>query len=237
MDFEWVETDKNKCWFKKVCKHGSDLNYCNNNFCIMNHKMNFLTTSALLSDKDKYPIALVPDADGTDKDRFLILKDIQMNISDFVTSGRNLFIYSKITGNGKSAWSKKLLLSWFNSIIYFTDYECRGLFINVPRFFNELKDNISKKSEYIEYVKQYLDNVDLVVWDEIGVKNLGPWEHDILLNYINLRVEKGKANIFTSNMIPQELKDKLGDRLYSRIVQTSILVELNGKDKRGLILN
>ena len=196
--------------------------------------MNFLTTYSLLSSKDKYPIPLIPDADGTDKDKFLQLKEIQADINNFVTEGKNLFIYSKITGNGKSAWAKKLLLSWFNSIIYFSDYECRGLYINLPRFFNELKDNISNKSDYIQYVRDKIAKVDLVVWDEIGVKNLGNWEHDQLLNYINLRIEGGKSNIFTSNMGPEEIREKLGDRLYSRIIQTSQLIEFNGKDKRGL---
>lgn len=234
MLFDYEDTNKGQCWFRKVCKHKDDLSFCENNFCVLNHKMNFLTTYSLLSSKDKYPIPLVPDADGTDKDKFLQLKEIQADINNFVTEGKNLFIYSKITGNGKSAWAKKLLLSWFNSIIYFSDYECRGLYINLPRFFNELKDNISNKSDYIQYVRDKIAKVDLVVWDEIGVKNLGNWEHDQLLNYINLRIEGGKSNIFTSNMIPEEIREKLGDRLYSRIIQTSQLIELKGKDKRAL---
>jgi DNA replication protein DnaC len=232
MTFDFEETDKSKCWFKKVCKHKDESDFCDN--CILNHKMNFLVTYSLLSSKDKYPIPLVPDADGTDMDKFLELKSIQAEINNFVTEGKNLFIYSKITGNGKSAWAKKLLLSWFNSIVYHTDYTCRGLYVSVPRFFNESKSNISEKSDYIQYLKERITNVDLVVWDEIGVKNLTDWEHDILLNLINLRAESGLANIFTSNMTPNELKDRLGDRLYSRIIQLSTLIELNGKDKRGL---
>ena len=234
MLFDYEETDKEKCWFRKVCKHKDDLGYCNENFCILNHKMNYLTTSSLLSNKDKYPIALVPDADGTDKDKFLQLKEIQADINNFVTEGKNLFIYSNITGNGKSAWAKKLLLSWFNSIIYFSDYECRGLYINLPRFFTELRNNISQKSDYIQYVNEKITKVDLVVWDEIGMKGLNNWEHEIILNFINLRIENGKSNIFTSNMNPDQIRENLGDRLYSRIVEMSRLIELTGKDKRAL---
>lgn len=231
-----MSIDKEKCWFRKVCKHKDDLTYCENNFCVLHHKMDFLCEQAFLSDKDKYPVTLIPDADGTDKDKFLQLKEIQLDITNFVNEGKSLFIYSKITGNGKSAWAKKLLLTWFSSIIFFSDYECRGLYINVPRFLNELKEDISKKSDYIAFIKENITKVDLVIWDEIGVKNLGAWEHDILLNYINLRCEYGKANIYTSNINPSELKEKLGDRLYSRIIQLSRIIEFKGKDKRALNL-
>lgn len=229
-----MSNKEDKCWFRKVCKHKDDLDWCKNNFCVLHNKMDFLCEQSLLSEKDKYPIPLMPDADGTDRDKFIQLKAIQGDINNFVNNGKNLFIYSKFTGNGKSSWAKKLLLSWFSSVVFFTDYECRGLCINVPRLFNEMKNNISQKSEYISIIKKYVGVVDLVVWDEIGVKNLGTWEHDILLDYINIRLERGKSNIYTSNMTPNEIKELLGDRLYSRIVQTSQQVELRGKDKRGL---
>lgn len=148
MNFEY-NTDKEKCWFRKGCNYGNNIEYCKNNFCILNHKMDFLTQSALMSEKDKYPIKLFPDANGTDYDKFVRIKAIQTDIKEFVNNGKNLLIYSKITGNGKSASAKKLLLAYLASIIYEADYECRALYINLPRLFNELKDNISKNSEYV----------------------------------------------------------------------------------------
>ncbi|WP_300924690.1 ATP-binding protein [uncultured Clostridium sp.] len=234
MLFDNEEPNKEECWFKNNCKRRKDGQLCEDNFCLLNYKMNELVTLALLSNKDKYPIALFTDADGTDKDKFIELKQIQTDIKDFVNQGKNLFIYSNITGNGKSAWAKKLLLSWFQSIIFESEFECRGLYISLPRFFSELRNNINEKSDYIQYVNQYIPKVDLIVWDEIGIKNLNNWEHEIILNFINLRIEAGKANIFTSNMNPEQIRQALGDRLYSRIVQTSKLIELKGKDKRAL---
>lgn len=232
--FDYEEVSNNDCWFKNICKIRLSNETCNNITCPINQKMNALVEHSLLSNKDKFPITLIPDADGTDKDKFMELKKIQINISDFVTSGKNLFIYSKNVGNGKSSWSKKLLLSWFKSIIFTSDFVCRGLFINVTKFFNELRNNIDDKSDYITYVKELIPKVDLVVWDDIGIKTLTTWEHDVLFDIINTRVEKGLSNIYTSNMTPIELKEKLGDRLHSRIIQLSTLIELNGKDKRAL---
>ena len=46
-----------------------------------------------------------------------------------------------------------------------------------------------------------------------------------------------KSNIYTSNVTGQELKDKLGERLYSRIVNLSTNIELRGTDKRSVMVN
>ena len=46
-------------------------------------------------------------------------------------------------------------------------------------------------------------------------------------------IEK-KSNIFTSNLGKRELANALGERLASRICNTSIDIELNGADKRYL---
>ena len=44
----------------------------------------------------------------------------------------------------------------------------------------------------------------------------------------------GKSNIYTSNLDLDELKEKVGDRLFSRIANNSVNIEFFGKDKRSL---
>ena len=44
----------------------------------------------------------------------------------------------------------------------------------------------------------------------------------------------GKSNIYTSNMTANELNERLGSRLYSRIQNLSVDIEFAGSDKRGL---
>lgn len=229
--YDYVENKD--CWFKDICKYRQS-NDCSDMACPIIHKMNSLVELSLLNNKDRFPIPLFIDSDGTDKEKFLELREIQKNIHDFVIDGKNLFIYSKIPGNGKSSWAKKLLLSWFKSIVFKTDYECRGIYISVPKLLLEFKNNISSPSEYVKKVKERIPYADLVIWDEIGVKTLTAWEHDILFDFLNTRLESGLANIYTTNQTPEELRDSLGDRLYSRIIQLSTLIEFKGKDKRGL---
>lgn len=108
------------------------------------------------------------------------------------------------------------------------------MFIHVPRFLLSIKDNISQKSDYVQYIKDNVFDADLVVFDEVGTKSLTNFEHEHILNIINTRLEMGKANIYTSNLSNEEMLDKMGERLFSRIIHNSNDVGLVGADKRGL---
>ena len=203
-------------------------------FCIKNFKMNSLYNMSLMREKQRQHRDLHIDADGTDKEMFSLLKQYEDHILDFVTEGRNLYIYSSNCGNGKTSWSLRLAQSYLNKIWYSTPTECKVLFINVPKFFIKLKDNIGTTNEYITHIKKYVADCDLVVWDDIGTKVGTEFEVENLLNIINNRIDNGKSNIYTSNIQPEELRTCLGDRLYSRVVNMSSLIHLQGKDKRGL---
>ena len=143
-------------------------------------------------------------------------------------------MWSSMTGNGKTAWSLRLIQAYLSKIWVTSDLSCRALFINVPKFFLSLKDNISQRNDYISHIKSNVLNADLVVWDEVALKTLTPFEMENLLSLINNRIDLGKANIYTSNISPNELLNLVGDRLYSRIINKSDVLEFRGADKRNL---
>jgi DNA replication protein DnaC len=179
-------------------------------------------------------VALRIDADGTDRDEFMQLKEIETNIEKFVEDGSSLYIYSTTCGNGKTAWSIRMIQSYFNAIWHKCDLKCKAMFISVPRFLLALKDNISAKNDYVEHIKENILDADLVVWDEVATKAVTQFEHEHLLSLINSRIDMGKAQIFTSNVTPDVLASIVGDRLYSRIINLSTVLEFRGADKRGL---
>lgn len=226
------------CYLYDNCKKHANAN-CNlseDAFCVKLFKLNYLFEESLLSDKQRTLTPLYIDEDGTDKAQFSQLKEMSDNIEKFVSSGNNLFLHSSICGNGKTEWAIRMIQTYFNSIWYKCDLNCKALFINVPRFLIALKDSIHEPSEYIEHIKKNVLDVDLVVWDELGIKNATQFEHEHLLNLINTRIDYNKSNIYTSNLNSEELKVRLGERLHSRIVKLSTDIELFGKDKRGLKL-
>ena len=230
----------NKCWLKDTCKKYNDVTKecdCRNDdvFCIKLFKLDVLYNKSLLTENQRKRVKFVLDANKADREEYIQLQEIEKNIEKFIKDGNNLYIHSCITGNGKTAWSIRMIQSYFNKIWYKSDMECKALFINVPKFLLSLKDNISNKNEYKKKIKNNVLEADLVVWDEVGTKGLTQFEHENLLSLINTRIDMCKLNIYTSNMRPEELKGLLGDRLYSRIVKLSTEIEFKGQDKRGLV--
>lgn len=204
-------------------------------FCPRLFRMNYLFDESLMSIKQRQHTPLRLDEDGTDREAFNRLKSIEDNIEKFVETGSNLYIHSPISGNGKTEWSLRLIQSYISKIWFKSDLRCRALFINVPRYLISLKESISTPSDYVDHVKKNIFNADIVVFDEIGIKAATTFEFENLLNFINTRIDLGKTNIYTSNLNSQELNDRLGARLYSRILNMSIDVEFKGLDKRGLV--
>lgn len=225
------EFDKNKCWWRFSCPLYGDEKECTPS-CLRYVKMHYLVTQSLLTEKQQCPKKLFPEA--VDVDAFRHLSKIKDNIVEWVADGNNLMIWSQINGNGKTAFSVKLLLSYLANIWVSSDFQTRALFINVTRFLTGLKDSISIDSEYVNHIKDTVLLADLVVWDDIGIKNLTGFEHDYLYTYINNRIDNGKANIFTANLTGTDLREAVGDRLYSRIVNGSDVVQFKGADRRGL---
>ena len=218
------------CYLRIVC-NGKD---CNNDFCLRKYKMDSLFSAALLSENQKQHIALRVDEDGTDLEQFKQLADMEKNIIKFIEDGKNLYLHSSNCGNGKSSWSLRLMQAYFNKIWARSDGRCRALFISVPRFLQALKDNITARSLYVDYIKDNVLEADLVVWDDIAAKMGSEFELTNLLNIIDNRLALGKSNIYTSNLNRQQLYTALGERLTSRIANMSIDIELFGSDKRNL---
>lgn len=203
-------------------------------FCARLFKINTLQDNALLTQKQRDYIPLRIDADGSDREAFMRLKQIEQHIEDFVREGHNLYLFSRNTGCGKTSWSLRLLNSYFEKIWYRSDITCKGLFINVPRFLISLRDNISQKSEYIKYIKDNALNADVIIWDDIATKGFTTFEMENIYNIINTRLDDGRSNIYTSNLAGEDLREAMGDRLYSRVMYCSEVIEFVGADKRGI---
>ncbi len=221
-----------KCYMYQNCNRKD----CNSDFCLRKYKMDSLYSAALMTDSQKKHITLRVDEDGTDLEQFKQLAAIEQNIVSFVSEGKNLYLHSANCGNGKSSWSLRLAEAYFNKIWARTEVKCRVLFISVPRFLLALKDNITARSTYVDYIKDNVLEADLVIWDDIAAKMGSEFELTHLLNIIDNRLALGKSNIYTSNLNRQQLYTALGERLTSRIANMSMDVELHGADKRILKL-
>lgn len=218
---------------KKDCDIWQDIT---NNFCMRYFKIDKILDNAMLSPKQRKDIKLVLDSDKSDYNSYATLNKFKESIMNNIEDNVNLYIYSEITGNGKTSWAIKLLTEYVKKNWINIQINSRPvLFINVPQYLLELKLNIRSQSEYVQIVQDNFLKADLIVWDDIGTKTASDFELEYLLSMIDNRQRlERKIDIYTSNIIPTELQKYVGDRLASRILNTSQLIEFKGQDKRGL---
>ena len=222
------------CYLNEFCKAYKNGNCPFPEFCVKKFKEDKFYDLALVSEVQRKNVELYLDSTNDDYNAFLKLNNVKKNIEDFVLFGKNLYIFSTKTGNGKTSWSLKLLQAYVNNIWYKKEISCVGLFISVPRYLLSIKDAISNNNEYAKHIKENVLDADLVIWDDIATKNMTEFETENVLSIIDARINLGKSNIFTSNITNKELQLYVGDRLSSRILGTSEPIEFIGSDKRIL---
>ena len=71
-----------------------------------------------------------------------------------------------------------------------------------------------------------------VIIDDVGSEKITDWVSETFYLMVNKRYNNVAPTIFTSNLNPQDLSERVGDRTVSRIVEMCDVVELVGADRR-----
>jgi len=85
-----------------------------------------------------------------------------------------------------------------------------------------------------ERVLEMLKKCKLLIIDDIGAEKVTEWVRERLVSIINTRVSGGLSTIYTSNLSPDELVSQFEERIASRVLGCSQIIEITGKDRRGL---
>ena len=179
-------------------------------------------------------IALFPQE--IDLDAFHRLKNIENQCIRFVKEHWNLNIYSNTVGNGKTSWAIKIVRAYIDTYAcHYGNVDC--LYINVPDFMALRKrgfGNCIAQSQFAELEERAM-NAKIVIFDELASKQTSEFDEDLLYRIINHRVSNSKSSIYTSNVLPQELKKILGERIADRVISApnTANVELRGDSRRG----
>ena len=213
------------CIYKDICDNDCGIS------CLRYLEMKYMLDNSNIPKSMQRITKLIPD--DCDYNAFVKLADIQQSVGDFVDSGSNLYIYSNMCGNGKTTWSLKIMLQYFDSVWAGNAFTKRGLFLNVPTFLYECKNAITNPTKEFNNLKALIPTVDLLILDDIACTDLSKFDYSTLLVYINSRVLNKKSIIYTSNVKPEDLYDIVGQRIASRICsKDTIKVEFKGGDNR-----
>ncbi len=103
---------------------------------------------------------------------------------------------------------------------------------SLPRLLNLLRESMDSERGMVDFMDR-LTAVDLLHLDDLGAENSSDWVLEQLYSIVNARYEAECAIVATTNLMPDELSDRLGPRTVSRLVEIcGDLIPLFGEDKR-----
>jgi DNA replication protein DnaC len=98
-----------------------------------------------------------------------------------------------------------------------------AVFVEVPTLLNQIIETYRNGSNFTEMqIMHGLSDCDLLAIDDLGAekhKSDDDWAVEKIYMIVNNRYKNCKSTIFTTNLDSKSLRDKLGDRIYSRIVE------------------
>jgi DNA replication protein DnaC len=166
----------------------------------------------------------VSDIARTAPDQIRSVRRYVSAIEANVDAGKGLWIQGDV-GTGKTTLamlvSKAALDAGRSVAIY-----------SLPRLLNLLRESMDSDKGMVDFMDR-LTAVDLLHLDDLGAENQTDWVLEQLYSIVNSRYEAERAIVATTNLMPDELSERLGARTVSRLVEIcGDLIPLYGEDKR-----
>ena len=216
-----------RCYAESYCKR--DRSACSE-ICGGYRVLRALYNLSRIPEKYRYNIPLKPEQ--ADIGSFEALNEYKEKVLARVEAGEGLYIWGKSTGSGKTSWACKIMSYYFRKIAFNTGLENEGLYIFLPTFLEDLRDSYDSREADFEQVLSMVKSCKLLIIDDIGAERVTEWVRERLVSIINTRVSNDLATIYTSNLSPEELRAELGDRIASRVLGSSQVIEITGGDRR-----
>jgi DNA replication protein DnaC len=89
------------------------------------------------------------------------------------------------------------------------------------------RSGVDSETEFRKYA-----HARLLMLDDLGAAKSSEWTEEINFRLINHRYENQLPTILTSNVLPGELMNRVGDRVASRLVEMCDRVVIKGSDRR-----
>ena len=135
---------------------------------------------------------------------------------------RGLFLFGK-AGTGKTHLAARIAQE--------TTLETR--FIKMPKLLLELRSNFNTSESWQnEKIIEKLAKIELLIIDDLGAEKMSDWVAETIYLLIDERYGNMRPTIITSNFDLEELEQRVGDRVCSRITAMCRLIKVNTKDFR-----
>lgn len=147
--------------------------------------------------------------------------------------GRSLF-FTGSSGTGKTYKAIEIMKNHVEQLpatCFKEPFTFLSYFITVPELLLKIRSTFSLDRCEEEIVDKY-SNCKLLVLDDLGAEKTSEFSLQILYIILNRRYNEQLQTILTSNLSLDDIREKLGDRIASRIAGMCQIVKLTGKDRR-----
>lgn len=134
------------------------------------------------------------------------------------------------TGSGKTHIACAIL----NELIISYQIDCRYVKVSTD-FLEVLRSSYQRESEFFgmaREIEKEIYNVEVLVIDDFGVQKDTEWALSKLYDLIDYRYEQQKLTLLTSNQPLDSWKEKAEGRIYSRLFEMTMTIELECADYR-----
>ena len=145
------------------------------------------------------------------------------NFDSMLKDGKGLLLFGGV-GTGKTFTAACIA----NALID-KGYDC--LVTNFARLINTISGMYAGKQEYIDSLNAF----DLLIIDDLAAERDTEYMNEIVYNIVDSRYRAGLPMIITTNLTADELKNPVDvrkQRVYSRLLEICIPIEVTGEDRR-----
>ena len=145
--------------------------------------------------------------------------DYATNFDLYKQTGKGLLL-TGISGTGKT----HLVASITN---YLLKQLVSVVFVVVPDILQDIRNTYNYNGAEVESRIMYgLNECDLLILDDIGVEKKSDWTIEKIFTIIDNRYSNQKPIIYTTNCSSDDLKERVGNRSFSRIIETTEILKL-----------
>ena len=180
-----------KCYASDYCQ--KDKSSCSD-VCGGYRVLRALYNLSRIPERYRYTIALKPE-NGEDLEAFTVLDNYKNDVLNMVDEGRGLYIWGKSTGNGKTSWACKIMSYFFRKIAFNTGLENEGLYIFLPTFLEDLRDNYDNKDPEFDEILRMIKTCRLLIIDDIKSLAIKHGADMIVIDQLSLMSDKRRADI------------------------------------------
>lgn len=220
--------------YKPACSRCNDTGYVDGKLCSCMKKEYIIALAKECDVLSRAPFSFKDcNVSGMDKTQGEALDKLYAFASEYVSKypavTKNVLVFTGATGTGKSclasAMARKAVLERGKSALVLTAYEFNSTCLNC---------HLAPVDEKNKVIYDLL-HADFVVIDDLGTE---PMLKNVTLEYLQLvldeRTRNGLSTIVTTNLDASQLKERYGERIFSRLTDTkhSVFRRIPGNDLR-----